>query len=145
MLSSRLNAFVIPTSQTRPIAARATSLPTISTESPLASTIPAAANWAASFASGRSESEVVSSPATKRSAQPARIPSSSELGVDRADGDGEPHARHEAGEDADAAEESASRSRASAPPVGSATSRSPRWERRRRPDDESRDGQGREP
>ena len=55
MLSSRLNAFVIPTSQTRPITIASTSLPTISTESPLASTIPAAANWAASFIHGLSE------------------------------------------------------------------------------------------
>ena len=35
MLSSRLNAFVIPTSQRTPIAAARTSLPTISTERPV--------------------------------------------------------------------------------------------------------------
>ncbi len=37
MLSSRLKAFVIPTSQTSAIAIASTSLSTISTESPLAS------------------------------------------------------------------------------------------------------------
>ena len=54
MLSSRLNAFVIPTSQRSPIARASASLPTISTERPAAKTTPAAANCAASFASGRS-------------------------------------------------------------------------------------------
>ncbi len=52
MLSSRLKAFVIPTSQTSPSAVASTSLPTISTVRPDASTTAAAANWAASFAIG---------------------------------------------------------------------------------------------
>ena len=52
MLSSRLKAFVIPTSQTSPTAVASTSLPTISTVRPEASTTPAAANCAASFAIG---------------------------------------------------------------------------------------------
>ena len=52
MLSSRLNAFVIPTSQTSPSTVASTSLPKISTVSPEASTTPAAANWAASLAIG---------------------------------------------------------------------------------------------
>jgi hypothetical protein len=43
MLSRRLKAFVIPTSQSSPIATARTSLPTISTDSPLASAIVAAA------------------------------------------------------------------------------------------------------
>ena len=52
MLSSRLNAFVIPTSQTRPSAVAATSLEMISTRTPAASTSTAAATCAAIFASG---------------------------------------------------------------------------------------------
>ena len=52
MLSSRLNAFVIPTSQRSPIAHARTSLPTISTLRPLASTMTAAPICAASFAMG---------------------------------------------------------------------------------------------
>ena len=52
MLSSRLNAFVIPTSQTSPSTVASTSLPKISTVSPEARTTPAAANWAISFAIG---------------------------------------------------------------------------------------------
>ena len=42
MLSSRLNAFVMPTSHRSPIAHASTVFPTISTSSPLASTIAAA-------------------------------------------------------------------------------------------------------
>ena len=54
MLSSRLKAFVIPTSQTIPRTVASTLEPTISTVSPEASTIPAAANCAASLAIGLS-------------------------------------------------------------------------------------------
>ena len=49
MLSSRLKALVIPTSQSRPMTQARTSLETISTERPEESAIAAAPNWAASF------------------------------------------------------------------------------------------------
>ena len=52
MLSSRLKAFVIPTSQKKAIAAASTSFVTSSTRSPAAIAMPAAANCATSFASG---------------------------------------------------------------------------------------------
>ena len=52
MLSSRLKAFVIPTSHTRPSVVASRLLATISTVSPETSTRPAAANWAASFVTG---------------------------------------------------------------------------------------------
>ncbi len=77
MLSSRLSAFVIPTSQTTPIAAASTLLPTISTERPVASAIAAAPNWTASLTAAGSERMSSIRPATKRSVAAARIPSSS--------------------------------------------------------------------
>ena len=49
MLSSRLNALVMPTSQSSPITTASTSFETISTERPVASAIAAAPNWTASF------------------------------------------------------------------------------------------------
>ncbi len=52
MLSSRLNAFVIPISQRRPSAVAATSFEMISTRMPAASTTTAAATCAPIFASG---------------------------------------------------------------------------------------------
>ncbi len=54
MLSSRLNAFVIPTSQRKPSAVARMSLEMISTRTPAARTSAAAATWAAIFASGGS-------------------------------------------------------------------------------------------
>ena len=79
MLSSRLNAFVIPTSQTSPIAQASTSLPTISTSSPLASAKTAAPICAASFAIGLRWRRSSTSPATNSSAMPPKIPPSSAL------------------------------------------------------------------
>ena len=139
MLSSRLNAFVIPTSQTSASTSATTSLPTISTESPLASTITAAANWAASFGSGLSEKMSSASPARKRSAQPPRIPSSS-VWLDRADGDRDQHARREAREDPDAAER---RRRRLVPALAGRLRDESLAEvgAQERPEDESRDGQ----
>ncbi len=52
MLSSRLNAFVIPISQIRPSAVATTGFEMISTRMPAASTTTAAATCAAIFASG---------------------------------------------------------------------------------------------
>ncbi len=52
MLSSRLNAFVRPTSQSSASRVPATGFEISSTWVPVASTSPAAPNWAASFASG---------------------------------------------------------------------------------------------
>ena len=77
MLSSRLKAFVIPTSQMRPIPHARTSLPTISTSSPLASTTTAAVTCAASFAIGLRCRRSSTRPATKTIVTPARIPPSS--------------------------------------------------------------------
>ena len=77
MLSRRLNALVMPTSQSRPIAHAMTSLPTSSTFSPLASTTTAAVIWAASFAIGLRCQTSSTSPATKTIVTPARMPPSS--------------------------------------------------------------------
>ena len=77
MLSSRLNAFVIPTSHSSPIAHARMSLPTISTFRPLASTTTAAVICAASFARGLRCRRSSTRPATKTIVTPARIPPSS--------------------------------------------------------------------
>ena len=80
MLSSRLKAFVIPTSQTSATTPARKSFE-ISPEivSPLKITSPAAANWAASFGIGPREKRSSSRPATKRIAHPPRIARSSRL------------------------------------------------------------------
>src|SRR5688572_1276491 len=77
MLSSRLRAFVMPTSQKKAITIPSTSFVTSSTRSPAAIAIPAAANWAASFATGLIGRTSSTSPATTRIAPPAMIPASS--------------------------------------------------------------------
>ena len=79
MLSSRLKAFVMPTSQRRPIPHARMSFPTISTFSPLASTTTAAVICAASFAIGLRRRRSSMSPAPKTIVTPARIPPSSPL------------------------------------------------------------------
>ena len=77
MLSSRLKALVIPTSQKTAIATPSTSFVTSSTRRPAAIAIPAAAICAASFASGLRWRTSSTTPATKSSPHPARIPASS--------------------------------------------------------------------
>ena len=77
MLSSRLNAFVMPTSHSSPIAHARMSFPTISTFRPLASTTTAAVICAASFARGLRRRRSSTRPATKTIVTPARIPPSS--------------------------------------------------------------------
>jgi hypothetical protein len=79
MLSSRLNAFVIPTSQTTPIGTAIQSFLTSSTVSPCVSTIAVAPSCAASFASGGNEKASSTSPVTNRSAAARMIATSSEL------------------------------------------------------------------
>jgi hypothetical protein len=74
MLSSRLNAFVIPTSHTSPSTVAAMLLPTISTRTPATRTSTAAPTCAAIFASGGRWTRSSSSPARKRIAQPPRMP-----------------------------------------------------------------------
>ena len=80
MLSSRLNAFVMPTSQMSATTPARMSFE-ISPEivRPLKITSPAAANWAASFGIGPSEKRSSRRPATKRIAQPPRTARSSRL------------------------------------------------------------------
>jgi len=63
MLSSRLNAFVMPTSQTIPSAHASTSLPTICTRTPAAITSAAAATCATIFPSGGSRKTSSTRPA----------------------------------------------------------------------------------
>jgi hypothetical protein len=79
MLSSRLNAFVIPTIQRTPIAVATIPFETISTRTPETSTIAAAAICAKTFAMGERPKMSSTSPAAKMSAQPARMPPSSRL------------------------------------------------------------------
>ena len=78
MLSSRLSAFVIPTSQKSATTTPRTSFVTSSTRSPAAIAIPAAPNWTASLASGLRWRTSSITPATSRIAAPARIPASSQ-------------------------------------------------------------------
>ena len=68
MLSSRLKAFVEPISQMTAIASPSTALWTSWTCVPVASTIAAAALWAASFAERRQPPEVVGEPGARRRA-----------------------------------------------------------------------------
>ncbi len=68
MLSSRLNAFVIPISQTTAMGTAIQSFLTSSTVRPFVSTIAAAPPCAASFASAGSPNASSSSPTAKRSA-----------------------------------------------------------------------------
>ena len=75
MLSSMLNAFVIPTSQNTASTSASQWFDTIVTLSPAARTTAAAASCAPIFASGGRLNMSSSSPATKRIAQPPRIPS----------------------------------------------------------------------
>ena len=79
MLSRRLKAFVIPTSQSPPRIAASTPLETISTRRPDASTTAAAPTWAASLTSARCGCRSSRSPAAKTIAAPPRMPKSSEL------------------------------------------------------------------
>ena len=79
MLSSKLNAFVIPSSQTTASAVAATPFEMMWTRSPDQMTSAAAPPCAASFASGGSRKMSSTRPATKRMAQPPRIPPSSRL------------------------------------------------------------------
>ena len=78
MLSSKLNAFVIPTSQKTPNTTASASFEMMCTERPVESTRAAAPTWAASFASGGRERRSIR-PATKTMLTPPRIPKSSEL------------------------------------------------------------------
>ena len=77
MLSRRLNAFVIPTSQITATMSAMTSLPIICNERPPISTQHAARTWAPSFTTGPSERTSSAKPATKRIAEPTRIAASS--------------------------------------------------------------------
>ena len=79
MLSSRLNAFVIPTSQTSAIATPMIGFATSCTLSPVESTTAAAASCAPILTGGLSVRRSSISPAVKRIRQPARIPKSSQL------------------------------------------------------------------
>ena len=80
MLSSRLKAFVIPTSQKSAIATPSTSFSTSSTRRPAAIAIDAAPTCAASFANGLRWRMSSTSPAAKTSPVPARIPASCQVG-----------------------------------------------------------------
>ena len=104
MLSSRLNALVIPTSQTTATIVASRSFPISSTCRPAAIAMPAAANCATSFASGLRCRTSSTSPAAKRSAAPARIPASSRLGSSVPVRPRRGNTGEQAEEDADAAE-----------------------------------------
>ena len=103
MLSSRLKAFVIPTSQKSAIATPRTSFVTSSTRRPAAIAIPAAANWRR--ASQRAQvADVVDEPGDEEDPAPARIPASSQDGSTAPTATASADAGGEPGRDADAAE-----------------------------------------
>ena len=104
MLSSRLNALVIPTSQKSAIATPRRSFPTSSTRRPAAIASPAAANCAASFVSGLRWRRSSTSPARKTTAVPPRIPASSHGRLHRADRERQQDAGGDADGDRDPAE-----------------------------------------
>ena len=131
MLSSRLNAFVIPTSQSSPIAHASTSLPTISTSSPLARTTTAAVICAASFAIGLRCRRSSTSPATKTIVTPARIPPSSPLHSTAPVASATSDSRRRSRRRCRPRRRAASAGRASASSDGTATSRAPTGERSR--------------
>ena len=78
MLSRKLNAFVMPTSQTSASGIAIQSEWTISTVRPPQIATPAAATCAASFGKGPSERTSSTSPVTKSTAAPPRMPRSVE-------------------------------------------------------------------
>ena len=80
------------------------SFATISTDSPLASTIAAAPSWAASFSRRAERVDVVREPRQEEERAAGEDPDSSVCRFDRPHGDRDQHARGEAREDADAAE-----------------------------------------
>ena len=84
MLSSRLKAFVMPTSQSRPIAVARTPFETISTRSPAASTIAAAPICARAWRAAAASAGRRRAPTTKTIAQPPRMPAQLPRRVDRA-------------------------------------------------------------
>ena len=104
MLSSRLKAFVMPTSQTSAIATASTSLPITSRRRPLPTTIAAAPNCAASLASGgrRRRSSIETRREQERTA--AEDAPQLALAVHGGDREGESGPGGEAREDPDAAE-----------------------------------------
>ena len=104
MLSSRLNAFVIPTSQKRAIATPSTSFSTSSTRRPAAIAMAAAPNCAASFASGLRWRMSSTSPATKTSAVAGEDPGELPGRFERADGERQEDAGGDSGRDGDPAE-----------------------------------------
>jgi hypothetical protein len=82
MLSSRLNAFVIPISQTTAIAMPSQWLCTSVKRNPPHSAIPTAPNCPASLATGGRWSASSRRPKTNSTAQPARMPSICLIGAD---------------------------------------------------------------
>ena len=106
MLSSRLKAFVIPTSQSRPSGIVSQGLWTIWTPVPVDRTIVAAPICVASFAAGGQRANVVDEAGEEQEARTDedadRAASSTVSGPSE---DGEPHARGECGVDSDAADE----------------------------------------
>ena len=104
MLSRRLKAFVIPTSQKTAITMPSTSFETSSTRRPAAIAIPAAANWAASFATRRQVPDVVDEPRGEEQGAAGEDPGEQPRRLDRTDGEREDDAGREAARDPDAAE-----------------------------------------
>jgi hypothetical protein len=80
MLSSRLNAFVRPISQTTATASPITWFETSWTWVPVESTTAAAIPWTASFAMGETPRRSSTSPAAKTSVTAAQMPISARLG-----------------------------------------------------------------
>ena len=105
MLSSRLNALVIPTSQKIASGHATTCVWISSTPVPVASTITAAAICSASFSFGESATHVVDEPGDEQERDPGVDPCDLLARRDRAGGDGGPDPDAQPGEDPDASEE----------------------------------------
>ena len=143
MLSSRLKAFVIPTSQTRPISVASDVRVDDLDGQPAREHDPRCGELGRELHPRAERVEVVREPGQEEERAACEDSEQLRRRLDRTHGDGEQHARHEAGEDADAAEEWG---RAPVPALPCRFGDEPVAEvgAQERPDDESRDGQGRE-
>ena len=143
MLSSRLKAFVIPTSHSRPTAVASSSESITSTVSPLARTIAAASELRAELRERRQRTEVVGEPGDEEDRAAGGDSEELRARLDRTHGDRRAQPGEEPEEDADPAE---ARRHPVVPALARRLGDEPVADRRaqERPDDEGGDREGRD-
>jgi hypothetical protein len=137
-----LKAFVIPTSHTTPISARARRVDDLDGQ-PAGEHDSGGGELGRELHPGAERVEVVREPGEEEERAACEDPPQLRGRLDCIHGDREQHACNEPGEDADAAEER-SRAPCQRSSVGSATSRPPTWERRSVQRTRAATGKGRE-